>query len=80
MMPAPPTLTLVSLDEGQDTSVMSLTAGAGATSARVAAAPGRRGSLLTASRHSGMILGRGWPGDEQTPRAVAPPAVTGDAK
>ena len=29
MMPAPPTLTLVSLDEGQDTSVMSLTAGAG---------------------------------------------------
>ena len=79
MMPAPPTLTLVSLDEGQDTSVMSLTAGAGATSARVAAAPGRRGSLLTASRHSGMVLGRGWPGDEQTPRAVAPPVRAGDA-
>ena len=79
MMPAPPTLTLASLDEGQDTSVMSLTAGAGATSARVAAAPGRRGSLLTASRQSGMILGRGWPGDEQTPRAAAPPVRAGDA-
>ena len=37
-MPAPPTLTLISLDEGQDTSLMSLTAGAGASSARVAAA------------------------------------------
>ena len=79
MMPAPPTLTLVSLDEGQDTSLMSLTAGAGASSARVAAASERRGSLLTASCHSGMILGRGWPGDAQTPRAVAPPDVTGDA-
>ena len=78
-MPAPPTLTLVSLDEGQDTSFMSLTAGAGATSARVTAAPERRGSLLTASRHSGMIMGGGWPGDAQTPRAAAPPDVTGDA-
>ena len=73
MMPAPPTLTLVSLDEGQDTSLMSLTAGARASNARVAAASERRGSLLTASCHSGMILGRGWPGDAQTPRAVAPP-------
>ena len=80
MMPTPPTLTVLSLDEGQDTSVMSLTAGAGATSARGTAASERCGSLLTAPRHSGMILGRGWPGDEQTPRAVAPPAVTGDAK
>ena len=43
------------------------------------AASERRGSLLTVPRHSGMILGRGWPGDEQTPRAVAPPAGTGDA-
>ena len=43
------------------------------------AASERRGSLLTVPRHSGMILGRGWPGDAQTPRAVAPPAGTGDA-
>ena len=79
MMPAPATLTVLSLDGGALFSLMSLISGAGATSARVAAAPGRRGSLLTASRHSGMILGRGWPGDAQTPRAAAPPAGTGDA-
>ena len=50
-----------------------------ATSARVTAGSEWFGSLLTALRRSVMILGRGWPGDAQTPRAAAPPAGAGDA-
>ena len=79
MMPVPPPLTVVSLDGDVLSSIMSLTAGGGATSARITAAPERRGRLLTPPRQSGMILGRGWPGDAQTPRAAAPPDGTGDA-
>ena len=60
MMPAPATLTVLSLDGGALSSLMSLIAGAGATSARVAAASERCDRLLTAPRQSGMILGRGW--------------------
>ena len=56
-MPVPPTLTVVSLDGGAPSFPMSLIAGAGATSAGVTAALERRGSPLTASRHSGMTPG-----------------------
>ena len=60
---APQSLTVLTLDGGQETSVTSFIAGAGATSAKSLLVMNGAGNLLTAPRQSGMILGRGWPGD-----------------
>ena len=49
------------------------------TSARVTVASERASRPLTLPRQSGIVLGRSWPGDAQTPRAVAPPERAGSA-
>ena len=79
-MPAPPTLTVISLGGGVQPSVMALMASQGAFDRTPDCATFADGPPQ--SRYHGGGGGGGaesWPGGARTPRAVAPPEETGDA-